>query len=187
MFKTFIFSVVVFLSVLELTCQTSHIIDLPSSEMTIDGTSTVHDWTSIVEVIEGSVQIDAKDGKILSVKELNLSIPVKSIKSGKNAMDKNTYKAMKESAHKFILFKLSGVESGHESLEYWGNLTIAGVSKEIRGSLKYIQSNGSGFAFKGEVSLKMSEYGIDPPKAVMGTIKTGDEIIIKFNLQFKNQ
>ena len=38
---------------------------------------------------------------------------------------------------------------------------------------------------KGEKTFKMTEFKIDPPKALLGTITTGDEITIKFNTIFK--
>jgi hypothetical protein len=30
----------------------------------------------------------------------------------------------------------------------------------------------------------MSDFGIDPPTAVMGTIKTGDDVVVKFDFEF---
>jgi polyisoprenoid-binding protein YceI len=34
----------------------------------------------------------------------------------------------------------------------------------------------------GDYTLKMTDYGIQPPKAMWGTIKTGDEVTIKFEI-----
>jgi len=31
----------------------------------------------------------------------------------------------------------------------------------------------------------MTEFGIEPPKAMMGTIKSGDDIVVKFNTYLK--
>ena len=31
----------------------------------------------------------------------------------------------------------------------------------------------------------MTDYKIDPPKALLGTIKTGDDVLIKFNTILK--
>lgn len=86
------------------TGQNKYVINNKASEMTIDGTSSIHDWTSVVETIEGSVKIESDGGVIISLTDLNISVPVKSIKSGKNGMDKNTYKAMKETQNPNILF-----------------------------------------------------------------------------------
>jgi hypothetical protein len=31
----------------------------------------------------------------------------------------------------------------------------------------------------------MSQYGIEPPVALLGTLKTGDEVAVEFNLNFE--
>ena len=37
----------------------------------------------------------------------------------------------------------------------------------------------------GEKKFKMTDFKIDPPKALFGTITTGDDITIKFSTTFK--
>ena len=46
-------------------------------------------------------------------------------------------------------------------------------------------SDGS-VQFIGSVTFNMTNFNIDPPTAVMGTIKTGDEITIKFQVIYSN-
>jgi polyisoprenoid-binding protein YceI len=65
-----------------------------------------------------------------------------------------------------------------------GNLTIAGVTKPVKFKSEY-QVKGSDVHFTGSYSFKMTDFGIDPPTAVMGTIKTGDEIVVRFDLVYR--
>lgn len=37
----------------------------------------------------------------------------------------------------------------------------------------------------GSKTIKMTDFGVDPPKAMFGTITTGDAIDIKFHSIFK--
>ena len=37
---------------------------------------------------------------------------------------------------------------------------------------------------KGEKTLKMSDFDVKPPTALLGTLKTGNDITIKFNLNY---
>ena len=73
-----------------------------NSTMTIDGTSTIHDWTSTVEEIDGAlvlVEKTAKKGlkKGDKIKQLKITIPVKKIISPRgSSMDNRTWKALKE-------------------------------------------------------------------------------------------
>jgi len=43
----------------------------------------------------------------------------------------------------------------------------------------------STFQVKGTFSLKMTEFGIDPPTAMLGTLKTGDKITLDYTMTFK--
>jgi polyisoprenoid-binding protein YceI len=66
-----------------------------------------------------------------------------------------------------------------------GNLTIAGNQKSISFPVTATVT-ANGIVFKGTTSFKMTSFGVTPPKALLGTIKTGDEITIEFNASFKN-
>ena len=169
----------------EVFCQSAFVLDGTKSEITISGTSSLHDWTSDAEIIEGSVQISSKDGSISSLENLKISVPVNSIKSGKNAMDKNTYKAMKESQFNQVVFHLNSIKTSAASVTYTGEMKIAGVSKVITGDSTYSQVGSSGFTFKGAFDILMTDYGIEPPTAMLGSIKTGDKITINYVLEFK--
>jgi hypothetical protein len=37
---------------------------------------------------------------------------------------------------------------------------------------------------KGIVPLKMTDFGVDPPTAMLGALKTGDDIKINYDFQF---
>ena len=63
-------------------------------------------------------------------------------------------------------------------------LTIAGKTKEVNIASKLDFKNNSSFMVTGEVPLKMSDFNIDPPTAMMGAMKTGDEVVIKYNFEF---
>jgi polyisoprenoid-binding protein YceI len=155
--------------------------------MTIDGTSTLHDWTSIVESLEASAKIFLSDGDIADVQDLTIYILVNSIKSGKSGMDKNTYKALKEPEYPKINFNLNSIKKNSGSLNYEGALTIGGNANDINGVVSYKLTSAANISFSGEIIFNMSEFDIDPPKAMMGTIKTGDQVTIKYNLVFNKK
>jgi polyisoprenoid-binding protein YceI len=160
----------------------------PSSEMVIKGTSSIHDWTSEVETVKGKGMLMIESGNLKKVSDLNISIPVKSIKSGKNAMDKNTYEALKAEDHPEIKFNLLSLQDmvGNK-ITATGEITIGGSTKKTELTASYDVKEDGKIALKGEKSLKMSEFNIDPPTAMFGTIKTGDEITIEYNLILTRQ
>jgi polyisoprenoid-binding protein YceI len=77
---------------------------------------------------------------------LQLEIPATSLKSGKDGMDKNAYKALKSSVFNLLKFELKeavNVSSNYRELKQLeGYLTIAGVKKYTKTELK-IRNDGN--------------------------------------------
>lgn len=153
------------------------------SSIYIDGTSTLHDWTSTVEEMSGTLNAELEGNKLAKLRSINVSIPVKSIKSGKSGMDKNTYNALEESSHPSIKFKLKTYSIGETELTLNGELTIAGTTKMVKIKTPYEMKENT-IEIEGKHTMKMTDFNIEPPTAVMGTIKTGDEIVVRYNLVF---
>lgn len=161
-------------------------IKLPSSVL-IRGTSTLHDWESVVEKTFGKMTIMNMDS-IKQIETLIVKVISTSIKSGKKLMDKLTYKALKSEQHRWITFEFKSGELISENnqevvIKLTGDLSIAGVTKSVS-VLTNINKEGEHIYLTGAYQLKMTDYGIKPPKALFGTIKTGNEITIEFNLKF---
>lgn len=157
--------------------------------ITISGTSTLHDWESIVESPKGEYVFDEK-----TIKSLTLNIPVTSIKSKQEEklMDKKTYEALDSDKNPTIVFQLTEpatpVINGSEAqVILTGNLTIAGITKKISIKSSGKKNSAGAFQFSGVVPLKMSDYKIKPPVAMLGLIKTGDAINIKFDVTIPQQ
>lgn len=153
------------------------------SKMVIQGTSSLHDWESDVTKLEGKAQLQLQNQQP-QFQSFSLTIPVESIKSGKSAMDKNTYEALKEDDYPNIQFTLKEIKNaGQGKIKASGNLSIAGTTQPVTLSADYDVNNPNQISLEGSHSFKMTEFGIDPPTAVFGTIKTGDEITIAYTLQ----
>src|SRR5258705_8612885 len=73
----------------------------PESKLRIEGTSTIHDWTVEGSIIGGFLEADpqfASDPGVVSKVRPNVevTIPVRQIKSDKKAMDNVMWEAMKQ-------------------------------------------------------------------------------------------
>lgn len=164
-------------------------LDNASSTLKIDGTSNLHDWQIVAENQKGKLLADFEDGKLTKIQQLDFIVTAESLKSGKSGMDKNTYKALNTEKYKQITFKLSKVNSINCSgdvckVSVIGNLTISGSTKPINITfdMKIADSN---ILLTGSKSIKMTDFGVDPPKAMFGTITTGDAIDVIFQSSFK--
>lgn len=172
---------------------------LDKSTMQIEGTSTIHDWTCDVQEINSDIKFDAAaleaDTISTPVQGLSLTIPVKSIESGKGGMNRKIYGALKQEKHPNISFELTdsklspegtNADSSSFQLIVDGELTIAGNSRNISFPVNgTIQDDGS-YKFTGNYELNMKDYKIDPPSAVFGTIKSGEMVTISFEFYISN-
>lgn len=160
----------------------------PDAKIVVSGTSTLHDWTMISREIDGKAVIEMGGETLKDIKELSISLQAKSLKSDKSGLNEDAHEAMKADAHPEINFKLERINSrktnGNQYLiEAEGTVTIAGVSKKIN-----IQAEGhptsNGITFKGSKKLKMTNFNMEPPKAMFGLLKADDAVTVSFNITF---
>lgn len=183
-----VFSIVLSIGATGLKAQTFRVVN-DSSEIKVEGTSNIHNWEIEVQNIDGKLVLKENRNKSMDIEALQIKIPTESLKSGRKKMDKNTYKALKTDQYGTINYELEKVNdidcasSSHCVLSTSGTLTIIGNKKPVDLSFDVILS-GNKAVFIGTYSLKMSEYNIDPPTALFGTITTGDELHIRFKTIF---
>ena len=161
---------------------------LAPATITVKGTSTMHDWEMKTSTIKGQAVFVMED-RLAAVKNLSITLPAETLKSGKDGMDKNAYKALKTSQHKNITFDLTTIKSiagsGNSSeISAEGRLQIAGVTKVVPVKATCTADSKGGFRCQGERSFKMSDFGVEPPSFMLGTVKTGDDITIVFDISF---
>ncbi|REE24551.1 YceI family protein [Winogradskyella pacifica] len=161
-----------------------------SSVLEVHGTSSLHDWTLETEKQSGKVVVT--NSEELEISSLNFSVEAESLKSGKSAMDKNTFKALNTDDHKTMDFNLTSLKKVTKQSDQsfkvsaLGKMTISGVTKSITIDMT-VKLEGNKLFLNGEKSFKMTDFGIDPPKALLGTIKTGDAIKIEFKSVFEKK
>src|SRR5690606_9017466 len=155
----------------------------------IAGTSTMHDWEMETPKVTGKAGFILDGNEITGIKFLDVTIPSESLKSGKGAMDKNAYKALKTDDHKeigFILNKVSKIEKSGDKfiLTAEGRLTIAGTTKNVQLLTTVLPKGNGDIQCTGETSLKMTDFGVEPPSFMFGSVKTGDQLEIAFDVSF---
>lgn len=108
-----------------------------NSAIKIEGTSSLHDWHCDVNDVTGNADVTIDGDKVTAVNGLDLTFVVKGIKSGKGAMDKNIYSALKEKSNPTITFKsTSATIDANGAVKAQGQLTIAGTTKDVTSTLR---------------------------------------------------
>jgi polyisoprenoid-binding protein YceI len=159
--------------------------------LVVSGTSTLHDWDmkSSKGDCVASFATNAS-GVLTSLTSLQFSTRTEFLKSDKSAMDKNAYKALKAEANPVISFAAnSGSVTGSEAAGYQikctGKLTIAGATRDDEVVAFCKVNPDKSITVTGSTKISMKDFGMTPPSFMMGTIKTGNDVVLKFNLTLK--
>lgn len=156
----------------------------PGSSLKIEGSSNIHDWTVESKLIGGSMELKgdlAKAGKVDATAEAKIS--VRSIKSDKKAMDDIMHAAMKVEQNPTVVFALKELTAqGDMKFEARGDLSMAGVTKEVKFPVTMEKAEGDHLKVKGVLDTKMTDFGIQPPAPNIpgNPIKTADEVKVTF-------
>lgn len=159
--------------------------------LVIKGTSNLHDWQSTANEVRTNASLNIEAGVLKSIPSLSVEIPVKTIKSGKSSiMDNKTYDALKADNFPNISYKLEKVtglvkKGNTYDINTTGFLTIAGATSKIDMYVQGKVGDGGDITFSGSKKLKMTDYKMKPPTALMGTLTTGDDIEIVFQVTLK--
>ena len=165
----------------------------PGSELTINGTSNVHDFQCKTAKINAYVDVDpgyTKDLKKVSrpIVSVVVNIPVKSLDCGKKAMNENMYKVLNADKHQIIKYTLSGYDvldgtATAFAAKTTGTLSIVGKDKLVGMKVDAAQLNEGKATANGEQTILLTDFGIKPPSYMFGTMKVGNEFKVKFNLK----
>jgi len=159
------------------------------SSVKLDGDSSVHKWKVESKLIGGSIDVNTaalgKPGKLDA--KATAFIAVRSLKSGKKRMDEVMHAAMNAAKHPKIEFTLSEItvkaaKGTLSQCESKGTLKINGKPQPISMPITVSRAGGK-LTVKGVTTVKMTDFGIEPPSPNLpsGKIVTKDEVKITFS------
>ena len=165
----------------------------PGSELSIAGTSNVHDFHCKTNKFNAYIDVDPGYTKDLTkvarpIVSVSVVIAVKSLSCGNKKMDENMYSTLQADKNQIIRYKLNGYDILNGSATGFaakttGVLTILGKEKVVAMKIDAARLNDGKATAEGEETLLMSEFGIKPPSFMFGTMKVGDEVKVKFDLK----
>ena len=159
------------------------------SRLWFDGTSTLRSWTCTADKIES--KIDAESGVADAVLDgrkvagtLEVEFPVEKLECKNGTMNEHMRKALVATTYPKITFNLSGYDltkGTPPGATVQGSLTMNGQSHPIAVPVQFVRADGA-LRVTGKVPVKMTEWGVKPPKLMMGTIKVGEVVTVQFDL-----
>jgi hypothetical protein len=153
----------------------------------VSGTSTLHDWDmkSSTGNFEGVFTLNAANA-ITAVANVSFSTTADALKSGHSAMDKNAYKALKTDKSNTISFlagntTVSPIDASNFLVKANGKLTVAGKTLDTEISATCRVNADKSISIMASKKISMKDYAMEPPSFMMGTIKTGNDVSLKFD------
>jgi len=168
----------------------------PESKLWLEGTSTLHDFTITANNIKSSINFESSMNENNSLEEfkityLKLIVPIWKLDSGNESMDENTQEALSSDENPNIIFALTSPvdfsfdninEVDSVQINSSGTLLVARIEKPILLIITVIKQSESQFVIKGSKKLLMTDFGVEPPSMFFGTMNTGNEITVKFEM-----
>jgi polyisoprenoid-binding protein YceI len=158
------------------------------SQMTLAGTSTLHDWTMTAKSFNtNAIFTVAPDNQISGITGLTVVLPVTNLKGEKDGLNENAWETLEYEDHKNITFKMtSGKVTPAGGNKYQitatGNLTIAGNTKPVT-LVSTAQMNADGsLTCTGSLPIKLSQFNIERPSFMFGTMSVGDALTLSYNV-----
>lgn len=172
----------------------------PGSWISLAGTSTLHPFTSRSTQFSLSAtrRADAQDPSDATamvhlagssaVQGVLVDIPVRSLLSGEKGLDKNLWKTLDSERYPRIRYRLSAYSlepsdraSDTLRVRVEGTLEVAGVERPV--PLDVVTVRGpEGVVLEGTSTLRMSDFGIKPPRFMLGALRVGDNLAIRYHL-----
>lgn len=167
----------------------------PGSQLTFDGTSTLHGFTCKTTNIQAYIDVDpsyaTKDLSAIAkpIANVKVVIPVKSLQCG-GELEKNMFKTLKADEFPTITYTLGTYEVAPGSAsaasfaaQTSGTLNIAGKDNTIAMRVDAARVGDGIVTASGQQVIKMTDYGIKPPTFMLGTLRVGNQITVKYTLK----
>jgi len=167
----------------------------PGSQLSFEGTSTLHGFTCTTSTMQAYIDVDpsyqtANLNTIAHpIVNVQVVIPVRSLKCG-GELENNMYKTLNATQFPYVIYKLTGYDVATETATASrfnavtrGELTIAGKENPIQMTIDAARASDGVVSATAEQTIKMSAFGVKPPTFMLGTLRVGDQLKVKFTLK----
>jgi hypothetical protein len=160
------------------------------SRLWLEGDSNIKKWScdAMTFVPELRVERVAPEAAPTRVQQATLTVPVARIDCGIDKMNENLRGALNTEENENIVFEVTRAEfvapmpRGSVEVHATGRLTAAGVTRPLELRVLGTDTGNGALRLRGHVAIRMTEYGVKPPTAMLGLLRTKDEVLIHFDL-----
>jgi len=166
-------------------------IDKENSRLWIEGSSNVNDFSCRAQSYFTKVESAAERDTAI---EVEVDIEVESFDCGKRRMNRDLYETLLSDRHPHISFEFIRTESMtfNDTLDIYkltvtGKLRVAGHTREITFPLEAVMQNDGTLKATGNTVMLMTDFNVEPPRALMGLVRVDNKLTVHFELYAKSQ
>jgi polyisoprenoid-binding protein YceI len=161
------------------------------SKVGFDGSSSLHDFTGATTKVKG--EIEFRPDLPGEAPRALVEVDARTLDTGNRSRDKDMHHDLESEKWTTIQFRIESLsDCKSESATRFqaracGMLACHGKERRVEAPFKAELVGATGLRIEGELPLRMSDYGIAPPTALGGLIKTHDEVRVWFVLQGRSE
>lgn len=175
----------------------SRLVLQPESRLWIEGTTTLNAFTCHSQAVAGYgvLESDTALGRPTSAApeaaaaRAAVAVRVETFDCGKRQMNRDLHSALQAAAYPEIRFELEHAEvlatpderQDEYELRVTGRLTIAGTTRPITMAVQGRPLADGRYRVQGSHPLLMTDFGIEPPIALLGLIQARNRIVVRFD------
>ena len=162
----------------------------PESEIWIEGKSNVSKFSCRARSMSGYGRVAAEGAteRVSADAEALLAVSVLSFDCGNARMNSDLFEALKADTHPTIHFKMERANvvgyqpSGSVELDVTGIIMVAGVARSVQTRVVGDRLANGQLRAAGAILVSMRDFKINPPTALLGLVRTRNDITVRFDL-----
>lgn len=166
------------------------------SKVVVEGTSTGRGFKCDVPEPKLLVRGDGVDAVpelvqiVNAVKQMTLDIPARRLDCEDGTKIRHSLTGLQESDQKAIRFALTRYEMGAATgttvpMRLVGEVTFAGKTKPVTVEAQATATDDGKVRVTGSYPLKLLDWGAESSRLRLGTMKVGDDLVLRFDLALK--
>ncbi len=160
------------------------------SRLWLEGSSNIRDWTCKATAMEATIDLDdaRPESRSRGVRSVSVKVPVRLLKCGDRHMEGEMYSALKAPKLPELTYITARVDripqasAPGELVQATGQLTIAGVERTVTMTGRSERLPDGSYRARGTVPIRMTDFGIKPPRPWGGILRTADKVLIQFEI-----
>jgi polyisoprenoid-binding protein YceI len=148
-------------------------------KITVTGTSNLHGWSCESTAFTGTATGTASGSALTALTALSVSVPVNSLDCKNRTMNGKLREALGANV---IAYTVTRATVNGAAISLTGRLSVHGQTRPVTVNARAQSLGGGRFRVTGSVPVTMSQYGVRPPTALAGTMRTGDATTVAFDI-----